>query len=59
MENWRYVAWGDPPDLIGRIPFGVLLALEWDAALVVLGTGPTPHSPSHATDDEAAQSAIQ
>lgn len=38
-ENWRYIAWGDPPDDFGRIPLGVLLAYEYDASVVVFGTG--------------------
>lgn len=38
-ENWRYIAWGDPPDDFGRIPLGVLLACEYDASVVVFGTG--------------------
>ena len=38
-ENWRYIAWGDPPDDFGRIPLGVLLAFEYDATVVVFGTG--------------------
>ncbi|MGD9158230.1 MAG: hypothetical protein PVG39_07490 [Desulfobacteraceae bacterium] len=38
-ENWRCIAWGDPPDAFGRIPLGVLLAYEYDASVVVFGTG--------------------
>lgn len=38
-ENWRHIAWGDPPDAFGRIPLGVLLAYEFDASIIVLGTG--------------------
>lgn len=39
IENWRYVAWGDPPEHIGRIPYGIMLALEWEAPVIVMGTG--------------------
>ena len=39
IENWRHVAWGDPPDQPGRIPHGVLVAHQFDADVVVLGTG--------------------
>jgi hypothetical protein len=39
VENWRHVAWGDPPNQIGRIPHGVVLAGETEAEVVVLGTG--------------------
>ena len=38
-ENWRCIAWGDPPDAFGRIPLGVLLAYEYDASVIVFGTG--------------------
>lgn len=38
-ENWRCIAWGDPPDGFGRIPLGVLLACEFDASVTVFGTG--------------------
>ena len=38
-ENWRHIAWGDPPHLLGRIPHGVLTALRLDAELIVFGTG--------------------
>lgn len=38
-ENWRCIAWGDPPEDFGRIPLGVLLAYEYDASAVVFGTG--------------------
>lgn len=38
-ENWRHIAWGDPPHAFGRIPLGVLLAFEYDASVVVFGTG--------------------
>jgi len=39
IENWRYVAWGDPPHHLGRIPQGILTALEFDASVIVFGTG--------------------
>lgn len=39
IENWRHVAWGDPPDQLGRIPQGVLVAMEHDASTIVFGTG--------------------
>lgn len=39
IENWRYVAWGDPPNELGRIPQGVLVALEHQASTIVFGTG--------------------
>ena len=39
IENWRYVAWGDPPNHLGRIPQGILAALETDASVIVFGTG--------------------
>jgi hypothetical protein len=39
IENWRHVAWGDPPDQLGRIPHGVLMAKQMDAAVIVFGTG--------------------
>ena len=39
VENWRYVAWGDPPHQLGRIPHGILTALEWGAEVIVFGTG--------------------
>ncbi len=39
IENWRHVAWGDPPDHMGRIPQGMLVAHELDAEIIVFGTG--------------------
>lgn len=39
IENWRHVAWGDPPNQLGRIPQGVLVAVEHDASTIVFGTG--------------------
>lgn len=39
IENWRHVAWGDPPDRLGRIPQGIMVAAEHDAEAIVFGTG--------------------
>ena len=39
IENWRYVAWGDPPHDLGRIPQGILTAIENQTELIVFGTG--------------------
>ena len=39
IENWRHVAWGDPPDKPGRIPQGLLVASQTGAEVVVMGTG--------------------
>ena len=39
IENWRHVAWGDPPHALGRIPQGILVALEAEADVIVFGTG--------------------
>jgi hypothetical protein len=39
IENWRHVAWGDPPDQPGRIPQGLLVAMQWQADVIVFGTG--------------------
>ena len=39
IENWRHVAWGDPPDRLGRIPQGMLVASQIDADVIVFGTG--------------------
>lgn len=39
IENWRHVAWGDPPDRLGRIPQGLLVAAQHDADVIVFGTG--------------------
>lgn len=39
IENWRHVAWGDPPNQLGRIPHGILVAGQMDASVVVFGTG--------------------
>ena len=38
-ENWRHIAWGDPPKKIGRIPLGILIALQEEAESIVFGTG--------------------
>lgn len=39
IENWRHVAWGDPPGKPGRIPQGLLVARQFDAEVMVFGTG--------------------
>lgn len=39
IENWRHVAWGDPPEHLGRIPQGLLVARQFDAEVLVFGTG--------------------
>ena len=39
IENWRHVAWGDPPNQLGRIPQGLLVAAQTDAEVIVFGTG--------------------
>lgn len=39
IENWRYVAWGEPPDAPGRIPHGIAIARQFDAKVIVMGTG--------------------
>ena len=38
-EVWKEVVWGKPPDLLGRVPKAVLVALEEDAVLLGFGTG--------------------
>ncbi|MBX3419478.1 MAG: YdcF family protein [Pirellulaceae bacterium] len=38
-ENWRYVAWGNAPDQMGRVPQGLLAAWEFQADAIVMGTG--------------------
>ncbi len=50
IENWRHVAWGDPPASPGRIPQGVLVAARFDAAVIVMGTGASSE-PFHFGDD--------
>ncbi len=54
IENWRHVAWGDSPDRPGRIPQGILVALRFDAEVIVMGTGAS-EAPFHfgESDDEA------
>jgi len=37
--NWLTVVWGNPPDLLGRLPRGVMVAIEEKADIVVFGTG--------------------
>lgn len=39
VENWRHVAWGDPPGQMGRVPQGILAALQFGAPMILLGTG--------------------
>lgn len=39
FRHWEEVMWGRPPDLLGRISKGVLLALEQNARLVLVGSG--------------------
>ena len=39
IENWRHVAWGDAPNLLGRIPQGLLVALQFEAEVIIFGTG--------------------
>ena len=39
IENWRHVAWGDPPNEPGRIPQGLLVACQFQAECIVFGTG--------------------
>ena len=39
IENWRHVAWGDPPNQLGRIPQGILVAAQTNADVIVFGTG--------------------
>lgn len=39
IENWRHVAWGDPPHRLGRIPQGILTAIQENADVIVFGTG--------------------
>lgn len=38
-DGWEEIVWGQPPDLLGRLPQAVLLAREEAAKVVVLGTG--------------------
>lgn len=39
IENWRHVAWGDPPHRTGRIVQGMLVAALHDPEVIVMGTG--------------------
>lgn len=39
IENWRHVAWGDPPNQTGRIPQGLLVAYQTEADVIIMGTG--------------------
>ncbi len=55
-ENWRYVAWGDAPDNYGRIPMGVLLALETRASVIVFGTGASQKDYRFPDSDKFGQS---
>ncbi|MFK7735445.1 MAG: hypothetical protein AB8B50_05415 [Pirellulaceae bacterium] len=38
-ENWRHIAWGDPPVAMGRIPQGLLTAYLHGASKIVFGSG--------------------
>jgi hypothetical protein len=38
-ENWRTIAWGNAPDHMGRVPQGLLAAWEFQASVIVMGTG--------------------
>lgn len=38
-ENWENIVWGKPPFWLGRVPKGVLVALEEKADIMVFGTG--------------------
>lgn len=38
-ENWEKIVWGKPPNLLGRAPKGVMVALEENADIIVFGTG--------------------
>lgn len=52
IENWRHVAWGDPPDHLGRIPQGILVALQMHADLIVFGTGASRKEYQFGDEDE-------
>lgn len=39
FKHWEEVMWGKPPDLLGRIPKGVLVALDESARLMLVGDG--------------------
>ena len=38
-ENWRHLAWGDPPVAMGRLPQGLLTAHLHNADVIVFGSG--------------------
>lgn len=38
-QEWERLVWGEPPDLLGSVPRGILVAMEEDAKIVVFGTG--------------------
>ena len=38
-EGWESVAWGAPPDRVGRVPMGVFVALCEQAEVMVFGSG--------------------
>lgn len=55
-ENWRHLAWGDPPVAMGRLPQGLLTAYTHDADVIVFGSGASSkeyrysHSPKSGTE---------
>lgn len=38
-ENWRHLAWGDPPVAMGRLPQGLLTAFAHKAEIIIFGSG--------------------
>ena len=38
-KNWEQIIWGNPPDLLGQVPKGVLSALQENAKVIIFGTG--------------------
>ncbi|MDI6734159.1 MAG: YdcF family protein [Patescibacteria group bacterium] len=38
-KDWRKVVWGKPPNLLGRLTRGIVVAIEEKAKIIVLGTG--------------------
>ena len=38
-DQWEDVTWGAPPERIGRVPMGVLVALSEQADVMVFGSG--------------------
>ena len=38
-EGWKDIVWGTPPDLVGRLPRGVAVAVAQRADVIVLGSG--------------------